>query len=159
MHSLVLSRLSFCAPLFVGISDKLIHKIQMVFNSALRVAYGLKRLDSVDQHMRDVGWLSARQHIHFRALSLIVSVMTHSSPSYLHGWVRPYLSQRSLRSQTSNLLVADRTRTTVADSAFRNFAPRLWNSLPSSIRESLAVPSIYSFLQRIRDHIISDIDH
>ena len=97
----------------------------------MRVALGLKKFDNVSQHMKDFKWLLAERRIHYQAVCLIASVVRNSSPNYLEVFLCQYIPARSLRSQSQGLLASSKTRTVVADKAFRNQALRLWNALPS----------------------------
>ena len=144
IHALVLSRLDYCAPLFVGISDKLLHRLQLVINSSMRVALGLKKFDNVSQYMKDCEWLSAERRIQYRAVCLIASVLRNSSPSYLEVLLHQYVPARDLRSQSLGLLASSKTRTVVADKALRSYAPRLWNALPTSIRGVMMNSQLFS---------------
>ena len=103
----------------------------------MRVVLGLRKQDSVSQHMKDLEWLSAKNRIYYRTMRLIGSVMMNSSPKYLANHLRQYAPARPLRSQSASSLVARKTRTAAGDKAFRNFAPRLWNELPSTMKDSI----------------------
>ena len=156
IHALVLSRLDYCAPLLIGISDKLLGKLQLVINASMRVALGLRKHDRVSQHMKDLEWLSAEKRIYYRAMWLLVSVMTNSSPKYLQTHLIQYAPSRSLRSQSASSLVAKRTRTAVADRAFRNFAPRIWNELPLSVHHNTSKKVL---LKRLKRRLLDPDNH
>jgi hypothetical protein len=83
VHSLVLSRLDFSAPLLLGLSTKLTSKLQLVINSAMRSILRLQKYDSVSQQLLANGWLSATHRIQYRSLLLLASVLSNSSPKYL----------------------------------------------------------------------------
>ena len=115
-----------------------------MLNASMRVALRLKKRDSVSDKLKDHGWLPIKNRIGFRTISLIITVLRHSSPSYLNECLHINLSSRDLRSQSSNLL--SRNRTVVADRGFSNYAPKLWNSLSPEIREASTLPKTFNLL-------------
>ena len=62
----------------------------------------------------------------------------------IHGHAPKYLSElmviscpsRDLRSGNQRLHVCPKTKTKLGDRAFVNFAPRIWNHLPLSLRST-----------------------
>jgi len=55
--------------------------------------------------------------------------------------IAKYEPTRSLRSSSSHQLSVPRHNLTFGSRAFRFSAPRVWNSLPVSIRETKSVPT------------------
>ncbi|KAI5620946.1 hypothetical protein C0J50_19549, partial [Silurus asotus] len=71
----------------------------------------------------------------------ILSLLTHYNPS------------RSLRSQHSGLLVVPRiAKSTKGGRAFSHLAPKLWNSLPDSVRGS---DTLSQFKCRLKTYLFS----
>ncbi len=59
------------------------------------------------------------------------------APEYLTELLTVYTPRRNLRSSDSGLLIIPLTRLrSMGDQAFSSVAPKLWNSLPSEIRQS-----------------------
>ena len=62
-------------------------------------------------------------------------------------------SRYRLRSATSTNLNVPRTRTRIGDRAFSACGPRIWNSLPDSVKQS---PSYAVFKRRLHRYLSSD---
>ena len=59
------------------------------------------------------------------------------APQYLSELIQSYEPTRTLRSQNNGLLTVPRIRkTTAGGRAFSYVAPKLWNHLPTSVRDS-----------------------
>ena len=63
-------------------------------------------------------------------------VIYQSYQNYLHQLITTYTPSRLLRSSDAGLQAVPRTSTTTAARAFRVTAPRIWNSLPETIRSA-----------------------
>lgn len=137
IKSLVISRLDFCAPLLMGVSNKTLNRLQLVINSSVRLVHGLKKRQNIDAILLAEGWLSVADRIKFRALLLLHGVITSGTPAFLAELLREYVPPRTLRTTSMHLLHTPRVRTQVAERAFRHYAPRLWNSLPQQARDDL----------------------
>jgi hypothetical protein len=134
IHSLVLSRINFCDSLLHGTSKKASNCLQRILNSAMRLALGRKKRDSVSDDMKRIGWLPFKQLAAHRLLCLIHRVITTGRPAYLSNLLTFSSSARELRSSNNLLLVVPRVSTTAGDRAFSRAAAQLWNSIPTEIR-------------------------
>ena len=85
--------------------------------------------------------------IFIRNKCISCKILTLNQPSYLTSLVKFNIAPRSLRSSAQHLLYLPRTRTVSGGRAFNSAAPKIWNSLPISIRSS---PSIASFKQQLK---------
>jgi len=100
-------------------------------------------------------WFSTTtQHL---SISIFLK-LTLPSIFMLFRWHRqPYLSDllqhheptRSLRSSSSHQLAVPRHKLTFGSRAFRFSAPRVWNSLPVSIRETKSLPTFRRHLKTL----------
>ena len=68
-------------------------------------------------------------------------------PPYLSDLLHYHEPMRSLRSSSSHQLSVPRHNLSFGSRAFRFSAPRVWNSLPVSIRESHSLPTFRSNLK------------
>jgi len=67
--------------------------------------------------------------------------------SYLSSLLIPHQPQRSLRSVNQNLLSVPRCNSSFGQRSFPHCAPRSWNDIPPSVRQS---PSLDSFKRNLR---------
>lgn len=155
VHALVLSRIDFCAPLYYGISDKLMSRLQMIMNVAMRLIVGLKKSDHIRHHHREHGWLPIDNHILYRSACLVFSVSHSSAPLYLHHHLQPQrVLSTHLRSQDQQLVNVPRHRTEMGSRAFRISAPRIWNNIPLCIREA---SSVSAFRANFKRHLLDNV--
>jgi hypothetical protein len=152
IHSLVLSRLDFCAPLLLNISSCLITKMQRVINAAVRILVRGTSSSSAAVEMRRLNWLSAEQRIHYRALMILHTSLNKFAPIFLANMFTPSHNPRHLRSSDYNLLSVPFRRTEMGKRAFSCAAAALWNSIPQDIRD---VKKKEIFSVQLHDYLMS----
>ena len=146
----VISRLDSCNALLCGLPDVLISKLQRVQNAAARVITGAGRRDHITPVLQELHWLPVKQRIAFKSLTLTFRAIHGLAPQYLSELVTQYRPVRSLRSAGECLLQVPQSRLRSGDRAFSNFAPQLWNALPSSLRSIQSEPQ---FRGELKTHL------
>ena len=149
VHAYVISRLDFSNSLLSGISCSLLKRLQSVQNASARLIFQASRYDDASPLLQSLHWLPIKQRIDFKIL-----VFTHNS---LHGKALDYLSdllvwrstKRALRHDGPFYLREHRTQNRFGDRAFVNYVPRLWNTLPQSIR---SISTIAAFKKALKTH-------
>ena len=106
-------------------------------NNAARVVCQATRRDSVKPLLQKLHWLPVEQRIQYKVSMLTFKALTMGAPMYLRDLLIIHEPSRVLRSAGSNRLVVPTTnnKTMLAGRAFQNYAPKLWNGLPSELRE------------------------
>ncbi|KAI5619891.1 hypothetical protein C0J50_20553, partial [Silurus asotus] len=129
VHTFMTSRIDYCNALLGGCPASLINKLQLVQNAAVRVLTRSRKYDHITPIFSSVHWLP-------------VNLLTHYNPS------------RSMRSQNSGLLVVPTiTKSTKGGRSFSHSAPKLWNSLPDSVRGS---DTLTQFKCRLKTYVFSE---
>ena len=82
-----------------------------------------------------------------RMLRYNLHVLHTGRPPYLSDLLRHHVPTRSMRSSSSHQLAVLRHNLTFGSRAFRFSAPRVWNLLPLSIRESQSIPTFRRHLK------------
>ena len=138
IHAYVTSKLDQNNSLLFGIPDILISKIQKVQNAAAKVIYKHKNYDHVTPLLKELHWLPVQQRILFKFLLLTYKALNNEAPSYLRNLLNLHKPIRNLRSSSDTLLLdIPKTRLkSYGDRAFSVGAPRLWNTLPFTLRNS-----------------------
>ena len=108
--SLVISRLDFGNATLYGISETLLHRLQVVQNSAARLIMRVRRREHITPILFALHWLPVRQRIQFKILTLVYRCQNHQAPAYLSACITPYVPGRSLRSADHGLLTEHRYR-------------------------------------------------
>ena len=135
----VLAKLDYCNGLLAGVKQNNIDKIQRVQNYAARVVCQKPRRDNALSLLKELHWLPIKQRIDFKIALTTFKVLTSGQPSYLYDLIKAYNPARSLRSSSQFTLTVPPTKTNLHSRAFEVYAPRLWNSLPVSIREAIVL--------------------
>ncbi len=150
IHSLISSRLDYCNSLLAGVPKCLLQKVQYVQNSAARLLSGTRKYDHITPILKSLHWLPVECRIDFKILLLTYKGLHGKAPKYLSDLL-VFREARKSRSTDLNLLFVPRTkRVTFGDRAFSVYAPRLWNTLPLSIRN---VESIDDFKSQVKTYL------
>ncbi|KAK2175289.1 hypothetical protein NP493_736g01024 [Ridgeia piscesae] len=139
IHGLVASRLDYGNAILHGISDRHMHRLEMVQRSAARIVRQIRRGDrqSMTTILRQLHWLPVRKRIDFKLLVLVHRAIYNGTPEYLAALLRRHTPPRSLRSAGGLLLEVPRVNLErFGRRAFACAGPTLWNKLPRNIREN-----------------------
>ena len=106
MHALVISRLDYGNALLYGITDRLLHRLEMIQHSAARIIMCIKRHDrqSITAVLRRLHWLPVKWRINYKIVVLVFRALHGLAPAYLSTLITPYEPRRALRSTDSALL-------------------------------------------------------
>ena len=139
IHGLVTSRLDYGNAILYGISDRHMHRLEMVQRSAARIVRQIRRGDrqSMTTILRQLHWLPVRKRIDFKLLVLVHRAIYNGTPEYLAALLRRHTPPRSLRSAGGLLLEVPRVNLErFGRRAFACAGPTLWNKLPRNIRDN-----------------------
>ena len=107
-----------------------------------------RKFDHITPTSIDLYWLLIRHRIVFKILLLVYKSLNGKAPSYWSDLLTYRRSSYSLRSVSNGDLVESSSKLrTYGDRSFAVCAPRLWNSLPLSIRRSSSFDIFKSVLK------------
>lgn len=90
--------------------------------------------------LKELHWIPVGHRVEFKVLMLTYKALHDQCPRYIKDMLEIYHPARNLRSQNTNQLVVPKTRTVrYGRRSFSSIAPKLWNALPISIRNSESV--------------------
>ncbi len=151
IHAFVTSRLDYCNSLYYGANQSSISRLQMVQNAAARLLTGSRKFYRISPILTSLHWLPVKLRIEFKILVFVFKALHGLAPTYLSDILQYH--NRSLRSGSLRLLSVCRSRLKHrGDRAFATVGPKLWNSLPVSIR---MVSSLSSFKSKLKTHFLS----
>jgi hypothetical protein len=151
VHSLVISHMNFSTSLYFGISKKLAARLQRIINSALRVAMTIKGAHHITPILQQQGILLMQPRIEARIATIVHQALRGRGPSSIRSMLQSSTNPRDLRSCVQNLLVVPRSRTCCGERAFSICAPRVWNSIPLTIREE---DDSVRFAEKLHQHFL-----
>jgi hypothetical protein len=141
-NALVLSNLEYCSSILLGLPHSSLHRLQQVINATFRSVHSLKKFDHISEKQKLNSCLTMEQRILLRASRIIFTALSHSAPIYICHWLKPHDSVFNLRSVGKGLLSIPRVNTCLGDRAFSVSGPKLWNTLPEKVRESLTLTQL-----------------
>lgn len=137
INSLVLSRIDFAPSLLIGVSQKLLHRLQLVINTAARIILKIRKFDHISKGLDLLQWLPIEKRIQLRIALLSWKAVRLGEPTYLASLLSAQPScQYGLRSVDQDLLMVPWIGSAKGSRAFRIVAPRIWNSIPIAVRNS-----------------------
>ena len=152
VHAYVISRIDYANSLLYGINSTSLRRLQVIQNCAARLIFKSSRRDSAKPLLRSLHWLPVELRIEYKVMLITFKCLTDIAPAYLSELLKIYTPVRQLRSSDSFLLVEHRTLNTFGDRSFECAAPKLWNSLPISIRDS---PDLWHFKKALKTHLFT----
>uniref|UniRef100_A0A669EE25 Reverse transcriptase domain-containing protein n=1 Tax=Oreochromis niloticus TaxID=8128 RepID=A0A669EE25_ORENI len=151
IHAFVSSRLDYCNSLFTCLSNASLERLQGVQNAAARLLTKHHKHSYATPLLIQLHWLPVKFRVQFKIIIMTYRTLHSVAPTYLSDLLLSYHPSKSLRSCDQGLLVVPHTRLkTKGDRAFVSVAPRLWNSLPLSLR---SVDSVMSFKKQLKTYL------
>lgn len=152
INSLVLSKISFCSMLLVGLPNKQIEKLQKVQNYAAKLITMSRKFDHVSPLLKRLDWIPISKFIKYRFCTLIFKCLNYTAPIYLSALVNLYIPNRNLRSSNLGLLFIPNIKTELGRRSFSYLAPKLWNDIPIEIRNT---NSFWSFKRKLKTYYLN----
>ena len=148
IHAFVTSQIDLNNAILCDLPSSLTKKLQRVQHASARLIKRVSKRDHITCILQELHWLPIPQRCIYKVMLMVFKCLNGIGPEYLKNKLVEYRPSRNLRSAASDLLVVPKTRcSTMGDRAFSVFAPRMWNRLPLSIRQSKTVSHFKSQLK------------
>ena len=155
VHALVIYRLDYGNALLRGITDRLLHRLEMIQHSAARIIMCIKRHDrqSITAVLRQLHWLPVKWRINYKIVTvvLVFRALHGMAPAYVSPLITPYEPRRALR-WTGMLCVPSHNLERYGRRSFSCAGPVLWNSLPEDM---CLTDSLNSFKSHLKTHYLN----
>ena len=135
IHGLVTSRIDYSNAILLGISDRHLHRLEMVQRSAGRIVMQIRRGDwqSMTTILPQVDWLPIRKRIEHKLLVLVHRALYDDTPEYLAA----LLFQNAPFAALCRRVTLRRAKSeSFGRRAFACLRPTLWNKLRKNMREN-----------------------
>ena len=144
IHAFVSSRIDYCNSLLYGVPNCHLHKLQRVQNAAASLIFEERKYCHVTPLLKSLHWLPVKYRIIFKVLLITFKAIHGLAPVYISELISIRdvpLSRYCLHSTNSLMLnnPALKSRKTLGDRSFSVAASKLWNELPSDIRDLNAI--------------------
>ena len=134
VQALVLSKVNYCNSLLLGSSQYNIRKLQRLQNMCARIIYRAGKYDHITPFLMELHWLKIEEQIEYKVAVLVYKCVAKTAPTYLQELVISEHGQRLCSTNELKLPVSISKLSQVHDSSFRSMGPRIWNSLPFSLK-------------------------
>ena len=137
VHAMVLSKLDFCNSVLYGISEKDLHRLQKIQNSAVRFIFTKSKRSHVSPLLKMVHFLPIRFRILYKINMLIYKCINNIAPAYLQDLVHlrvPNSHGVRLDDDFFMLETPPTPNFTSTMKAFSYCSPLIWNLLPYELR-------------------------
>lgn len=152
MHSFVSAKFDYCNALFLGLPRDRLKKLQKIQNAAARMLTGTGLRDHMTPVLCDLHWLPVEQRVQFKVLLTVHKCIHHDHPSSsLADSI--ILDARPHRGQNMTLCIPFTRSSLVFERAFSVAGPRMWNHLPSSLRE---LTDTNDFKKQLKTHLFRE---
>ena len=137
IQSLVISRPDYCNSLLHGLPKYQLARLQHIHNAATRVIACIPHHEHISEIRMQLHWLPIHKRITYKILLLTFLVVNGNSPEYLSELLVLLKPSRVLRSANQPIFTQLHSFIkTFGNRAYVIAAPKLWNSLPTLLRDS-----------------------
>ena len=144
VNSLVTPHLDYGNGLLYGVNSNLLKKLQVAQNSAVRLIERLKKHDSVREYRKHLHWLPISARIQFKLMTTTWKALNDQALKYIEQLLHRKPQQNNNLRSNSKLLLSEPVSQNkkFEDRVFSFVAPKLWNSLPDSVRNAITLDSL-----------------
>ena len=119
----------------------------------INVTFASKEGKHQTEHAQSYYWLPVKQRIEFKLLIFVFKSLHGSAPSYLSELLHVYIpGHTGLCSANLHLLQESRSNNSFGDRSFAICAPKLWNHLPTHIKNC---STLSTFKTALKTHLFT----
>ena len=96
IHAFVTSMMDYCNSPMLGLPTRKIRKMQIIHNSAARLATKTKKYDHITPILQGLHWLPVRQCVNLRLICTTYTIIYGAVPTYFNDLQSIYTPSRNL---------------------------------------------------------------
>lgn len=154
LQTLVLSALNYGITVWGTTNSTILNKVQKIQNFTIKVADGkARKFDHVTPLFKELKWLRVKELVTF---NLIITVFKYKIKEY-PDHILPLQTVNNVTNSTTrqqNNLYVRRTNTDTGARAISVLGPKLWNSLPPEVKDSVSLSTLKS---KLRKYLLASI--
>ena len=139
VHNYIVTRLDYCNSLYYELPAYQLKKLQLVFNKAARLIVGVFPRERITPVHIDLHWLPIKARIMFKICVLTYIALNTGKPAYLRNKLTKFRTKLEVsirQTHDPHRLNEPRMNKEIGTRSFKYIAPRLFNSLPRSVKDS-----------------------
>ena len=139
VHNYIMTRLDYCNSLYYELPAYQLKKLQPVFNRAARLIVGISPRERITPVLIDLHWLPIKARIVFKICVLTYIALNTGKPAYLRNKLNKFTTELGVsirHSHDPHRLNEPRMNKEIGTRSFKYSAPKLFNSLPRSVKDS-----------------------
>ena len=125
----------YCQVCLTDIRVEQLNKLNRALNSCVRFIFNLKKRDHISRFYKELKWLKIENRRKLQLAVQTFKIVNNLSPEYLKNEFVLLSVHNSRESRSGNTLKIPAHKTDAFARSFAVSAARLWNSIPSGIRE------------------------
>ena len=125
-----------------GSTTKLnIERINKLQKNAARIILKVDYFTPSVEMFQRLRWMTVSQRINYNKAALTYKALNNLTPAYISDLLTPtaIAYNRNLRSSENGSLMVPKTRTSFYTGSFKNSAPKLWNTFPTSVKQATSL--------------------
>lgn len=135
MHAFVSNKLDYCNSLLLGAPAYLLARVQKIQNVAARIIAGAGARDHITPVLHELHWLPIKRRIDYKVFLIMHKTLNGNGAPILDSFSFCDNDAFNLRSNSTNFLnVPFTTSSLIYERCFSVAGPRMWNTLPLSLR-------------------------
>ncbi len=158
VETLALSHINYDITIWSTTNIKQLKRVQKLQNFAAKVAIGgASKFDHATSILNKLQWLSIRQKVIYKQCLTSFKIMNNQLPIWLFCF--PLVRNvNSTNTRQQNLLHIPRTKTDTGSRPITVRGPKLWNNLPSTVKECNSLHALKAELKNflLHDHLPID---
>lgn len=141
VNSLVVSCIDYCNGVLFGISEKLLHQLQLIQNAAAKAISGKYKYDSVGDDIEKLHWLTVKKRIIFKIGLLAYKSVNGQAPLYLQDMFKYAHHGHTVK------LIVPQFNGKYGSRSFSVIGPRVLNNLPEYVISAFNITTFKSKLK------------
>ena len=151
------SKLIFQICLWGGTEDYLLNALQVVQNKAARFVTRRDRYTSIQDLIRQCGWISVKQLVFYHSVLLIYKIIQNKYPKYMYSKLATQFPYNTRLAETDSVRMGPsfQSKLDLTKKSFMNRATISYNQLPKELR---AVSKIETFKIKVKQWVKENIE-
>ena len=156
VHNYVISKLDYCNSLYYGLPNYLLRELQLVMNRAARLIKGISPRERITPVLIDLHWLPIKARIEYKIAVMSHQALHSGKPEYMKNMLKKFHQDTAmeLRHDTDpHRLLEPRSNFNMGFRAFERCAPRIYNKLPSDIKNCAKIDT---FKKKLKTYLFRE---